>query len=495
LKPGDFFRRKPWQDYPPAGQAAEATPPAGSLRRSLGAFDLTLLGVGAIVGAGIFSSIGQMAAGGPDHPAAGPALILSFVITAVACGFSALCYAEIAALVPASGSAYTYAFVALGELPAWIIGWDLIIEYAVGNIYVAQSWADYFRSFLRGSFGVDLPAWMASDLQTAARDPALHALAPKLVTSLGTVAIAFNLPAATIVLLLTVLLVVGVRASARFNAGMVVLKLLLVLAFIAVGAAYVQPAHWRPFAPNGFRGVWSGASLAFFSYIGFDAVSTVAEETHNPQRDLPRAMIASLLICSVLYIAVAAVMTGLVPYTALDTGDPLARALFAVGLPRAATLMSLGAVIAVTAVLLVFQLGQPRILFAMARDGLLPASFARVHPRFRTPYVGTIVTGLFVGVAPTFITQDQALELTSIGTLFAFIVVAIGVIALRIREPSRPRPFRCPGYPVTPALAILSCVGLMLGLPAANWWRFAIWLLIGLGIYATHRRRRRGVTD
>ena len=465
------------------------------MRRSLGAFDLTLLGVGAIVGAGIFSSIGQMAAGGPDHPAAGPALILSFVITAVACGFSALCYAEIAALVPSSGSAYTYAFVTLGELPAWIIGWDLIVEYAVGNIYVAQSWADYFRSLLRGSLGLDFPAWMAADLQTAARDPALHALAPKLATPFGTLAVAFNLPAAAIVLLLTVLLVVGVRASARFNAGMVLFKLLLVAAFIAVGAAYVQPAHWHPFAPNGFRGVWSGASLAFFSYIGFDAVSTVAEETNDPQRNLPRGMIASLVICSVLYIAVAAVMTGLVPYTALDTGDPLAHALTAVGLPRAATWMSLGAVIAVTAVLLVFQLGQPRILFAMARDGLLPRSFARVHPRFRTPYRGTIITGIFVGLAPTFITQDQALELTSIGTLFAFIVVALGVIALRIREPERPRPFRCPGYPATPILAVLSCAGLMFGLPAANWWRFGIWLLIGLIIYATYGRKHRRVMD
>ena len=478
-----LFRRKSWQNTDGS---------AGSLRRTLGAFDLTLLGVGAIVGAGIFSSIGQMAAGGPDHPAAGPALILSFVITAVACGFSALCYAEIAALVPSSGSAYTYAFVALGELPAWIIGWDLIIEYAVGNIYVAQSWADYFRSFLRGRLGLDFPAWMASDLQTAARDPVLHALAPQLATPFGTVAIAFNLPAAAIVLLLTVLLVLGVRESARFNAGMVLLKIVLVLAFIGVGAAYVEPAHWHPFAPNGFRGIWSGASLAFFSYIGFDAVSTVAEETRDPQRDLPRGMIASLVICSVLYIAVAAVMTGLVPYATLDTGDPLARALMAVGLPRAATLMSLGAVIAVTAVLLVFQLGQPRILFAMARDGLLPSTFARIHPRFRTPYRGTIMTGLFVGVAPTFITQSQALELTSIGTLFAFIVVAMGVIALRVREPERPRPFRCPGYPATPILAALSCGGLMLGLPSANWWRFGIWLLVGLIIYATYGYKRAG---
>jgi APA family basic amino acid/polyamine antiporter len=483
----DLFRRKPWAA--PVGDA-DGGGAGPALKRTLGAFDLTLLGVGAIIGAGIFSSVGQMAAGGPEHPGAGPALILSFVITGVACGFSALCYAEIASLVPAAGSAYTYAFVALGELPAWIIGWDLIIEYAVGNIYVAQSWADYFRSFLHGSLGVDFPAWMACDLQTAASDPVIHALAPKLATPFGSIAVAFNLPAAGVVAALTVVLVLGVRASARFNNGMVVFKVALVLTFVAVGVAYVKPANWHPFAPHGFRGVWTGASLAFFSYIGFDAVSTVAEETRNPQRDLPRGMIASLIVCSVLYIAVAAVMTGLVPYTMLDTGDPLARALRVVGLDRAATLMSFGAVVAVTAVLLVFQLGQPRILLAMARDGLLPPTFARVHPRFRTPYRGTIATGIFVAVAPTFITQSQALELTSIGTLFAFVVVAAGVIALRIREPDRPRPFRCPGYPATPILAILSCVGLMLGLPAANWWRFGIWLLIGLAIYFAYGRRR-----
>src|SRR6266700_4512873 len=384
---------------------------------------------------------------------------------------------------------YTYTYVALGEVFAWIIGWDLIIEYAVGNIYVAQSWADYLRSFLRGSLGVDFPAWMATDLQTVAHDPTLAAMAPQLATPFGVLHVGFNLPAALIVALLTVLLVVGVRESARFNAGIVIFKLVLVVAFIAVGAAYVQPANWHPFAPTGFHGVWAGASLAFFSYIGFDAVSTVAEETRNPQRDLPRGMIASLVICSVLYVAVAAVMTGLVPYKVLDTGDPLARALQVVGLPRVATLMSLGAVIAVTAVLLVFQLGQPRILFAMARDGLLPPAFARIHPRFRTPYLGTVVTGFFVGIAPSLLTQDQALELTNIGTLFAFIIVATGVIALRLREPQRARPFRCPGYPVTPILAILSCAGLMWGLPATNWWRFGIWLLVGLAIYSAYGRR------
>jgi basic amino acid/polyamine antiporter, APA family len=286
-------------------------------------------------------------------------------------------------------------------------------------------------------------------------------------------------------------LCVGIRASARLSNVLVLFKLALVVLFVAVGAAYVQPAHWTPFAPNGWKGIWTGASLAFFSYIGFDAVSTAAEETRDPTRALPRAMIASLVLCAAVYVAVAAVMTGLCSPADLATGDPLARSLQVAGLDRAATAMSLGAVVAVTAVLLVFQLGQPRILLAMARDGLLPAAFARVHGRRRTPVFGTVVTGAFVALAPSILTPSQALELTSIGTLFAFIVVAGGVIALRIREPNRPRPFRCPGYPVTPVLAIIACLALMLGLPAANWWRFGIWLLVGLLIYVARRRVRR----
>jgi APA family basic amino acid/polyamine antiporter len=486
----ELLRRKPTEAVlgEVGGDAADAGAPR--LRRALGAFDLTLMGVGAVVGAGIFSSVGEMAAGSADHPGAGPALILSYLLTAVACGLCALCYAEISAMVPVAGSAYTYSYVALGEIFAWIIGWDLIIEYAVGNIYVAQSWADYLRSFLSGAFGVDFPAWMATDLQTVAKDPTLRALAPTLHTPWGTLVVGFNLPAAFIVAALTLLLVRGVRGSARANAAMVLLKLVLVVGFVGVGAAYVQPAHWHPFAPHGFRGVWTGASLAFFSYIGFDAVSTLGEETRDPQRNLPRGMLWSLGICTVLYIAVAAVMTGLVPSSELGTGDPLAQALRAAGLDRLATLMSLGAVIAVTAVLLMFQLGQPRILFAMARDGLLPPAFARVHGRFRTPAFGTILTGVFVGIMPTFLTQDQALELTNIGTLFAFLLVALGVIALRVREPERVRPFRCPGYPVTPVLAALSCVALMAGLPSTNWWRFAIWLAVGLVIYASYGAKR-----
>jgi APA family basic amino acid/polyamine antiporter len=477
----ELLRRKS-----PTAAVGDADASANALRRTLGARDLALLGIGAIVGAGIFSSTGDMAAGGADHPGAGPALVVSYVLTAIVCGFAALCYAEIAAMVPVAGSAYTYAYVALGEVVAWVIGWDLIVEYAVGNIYVAQSWADNFRSFLRGAFGVDLPAWMATDLQTAAATPAIAAHAPRI----GDFVVAFNLPAAAIVLTLTVLLVRGIRESALANTVMVVIKMALLVVFVGVGIFYVQPAHYTPFAPNGFGGIWAAASLAFFSYIGFDAVSTAAEETRNPQRDLPRGIIGSLIICTIVYVATAAVMTGLAPSSELGKGDALAYALRRAGLDGLSTVMAFGAVVATTAVLLVFQLGQTRIFMVMSRDGLLPPAFARVHPRFRTPATGTVVTGIAVALAPTFITQAQAIELTSIGTLFAFVVVSAGVIALRVREPDRPRPFRCPGYPVTPVLSILSCGWLMAGLPPMNWLRFGAWLLVGLVIYLAYGRRR-----
>jgi APA family basic amino acid/polyamine antiporter len=468
----DLFRRKP------LAEAVTEVEGQHGLRRTLGATQLTILGVGAIVGAGIFSSIGEQAA------AAGPAVTLSYVLTALACGFAALCYAEIAAMVPVAGSAYTYSYVALGELVAWIIGWDLIIEYAIGNIYVAQSWSVYFGNFLREAFGLDFPAWMATDFQTAARTPEIAAVAPHL----GKFVVGFNLPAALIVAALTVILVIGIRESARFNAAIVVLKLVLVGGFVAVGASFVKPANWHPYLPNGWHGVWTGASLAFFSYIGFDAVSTAAEETRNPQRDLPRGMIASLIICTVLYLATAAVMTGIVPWQQLATGDPLAQALRVAGLQRLSTVMSFGAVIAVTAVLLVFQLGQPRILLAMARDGLLPPVFGRVHPRFRTPALGTIFTGIFVAITPSLLTPSQALELTNIGTLFAFILVSLGVIVLRRRAPHASRPFRCPGYPVTPVLSIACCLLLIGGLGWVNWLRFGGWLLVGGVIYALYGR-------
>jgi APA family basic amino acid/polyamine antiporter len=475
-----LFRRKPVSQVVSEAEAGTTT-----LRRSLGAGHLTLLGVGAIVGAGIFSSIGQMAAGSEGYPGAGPALVLSYVLTALTCGFAAMCYGEIAAMVPVAGSAYTYAYVAFGEVIAWIIGWDLIIEYAIGNIYVAQSWADYFRSFLRDTFHLDFPAWLACDFQTAAHTPEIAASAPHL----GRFVVGVNLPAALIVAALTVVLVIGIRESARFNAVMVAIKLVLVAGFVGVGAFFVKRSNWHPFAPHGAAGVWAGASQAFFSYIGFDAVSTAAEETRDPQRNIPRGMIASLVICTVLYVATATVMTGLVPAAELGTQDPMARALTLVGLQKLAAVMSFGAVVAMTAVLLVFQLGQPRIFMAMSRDGLLPPVFGRIHPRFRTPAFGTVLTGIFVAIMPSLITPAQALDLTNIGTLFAFILVSLGVIALRRHSPHVVRPFRCPGYPITPILSVAFCGLLIAGLQPWNWLRFVVWLAIGLAIYARYGRR------
>jgi basic amino acid/polyamine antiporter, APA family len=343
---------------------------------------------------------------------------------------------------------------------------------------------------LRGTFGVDFPVWMRTNLQSANTDSAISSVAPHF----GDFAIGFDLPALLIVLGLTVVLVIGVRESARFNAGMVLFKVSIVLAFIAVGAFFVEPANWTPFAPNGFSGIWTGASLAFFSYIGFDAVSTAAEETRDPQRNLPRGMIGSLVICTALYMVTALVMTGLVPSSQLGAVDPLAHALRVAGLEGMSVVVAFGAVIAVTSVLLVFQLGQTRIFMAMSRDGLLPPALGRVHPRFRTPYVGTVLTGVVVAILPSFITPAQALQLTNIGTLFAFFLVSAGVIGLRRIEPDRERPFRVPGYPVTPVLSMLACLWLMLGLPASNWWRFGLWLALGFAVYllygARHSRLR-----
>ncbi len=456
-----------------------------SLARVLNIRQLVLLGVSGIVGAGIFSSIGQIAAGTTGHTGAGPSLIVSYVLTAIACGLSALCYAEIASMVPIAGSAYSYAYATLGEIWAWTIGWDLVIEYAIGNVYVAQSWADYFRGFLRGAFGIDLPNWLVTDLQTALANPHVYAGAPHV----GPWPVSFNLPAVGITTVLTLVLLRGIRESVRLNTVLVLFKLALLVVFVAVGAAYVKPSNWQPFAPGGWHGIWAGASLAFFSYIGFDALSTTAEEARDPERTVPRAMLISLGISAGIYLAVAAVMTGLVPSAEMGSGDPLSRALNLAGLHGMGTWMALGGVVAVTAVLLVFQIGQPRILLAMSRDGLLPRAFAVVSPRFRTPVFGTVATGVFVALGASLMTESQALELTSIGTLFAFIIVAAGVIALRIRDPYRHRPFRCPLYPWTPLLAIGSCIVLMLGLPAANWYRFAIWLVLGLIVYALYGYR------
>jgi APA family basic amino acid/polyamine antiporter len=488
LKP--LFRTKSLDTIPTGG--------AGSphqLRRVLGAFDVVMLGIGAIIGAGIFATIGTAAAGDATRPGAGPALILSFVITAVACGFAALCYAEFAAMVPLSGSAYTYAYATLGELVAWIIGWDLIIEYAVGNVAVAISWGNYFKTFVQG-FGIVIPDWLSTDYRTAGRIPGLLEHAPHIFG----VPIVFNILAFGIVAIITVVLVLGVRESATATSGMVVIKLAVLCLFVVVGWHYTRAENWRPFAPNGWAGVQSGAAIVFFAYIGFDAVSTVAEEVRDPKRDLPIGIIGSLIVCTIIYVVVALVFTGIIPYGELvrklstEQAEPLTMALEYANIgrwgPALIGIVAFGSIVAHTAVLLVFQLGQPRIFFSMARDGLLPASFARVHPRYGTPHVTTILTGVAVGLCAMFTTIDEMVDLTNIGTLFAFVLVCLGILLLRKRDPGRHRGFRTPWVPFVPVAGIAACAYLMLGLPRVTWIRFALWLAVGLVVYFSYSRQR-----
>jgi basic amino acid/polyamine antiporter, APA family len=482
----------------------------GGLRRSLNKWHLTALGVGATIGAGIFATTGTAIVGDALRPGAGPAIVISFLLTALTCGFAALCYAEFAAMVPISGSAYTYAYASLGELVAWIIGWDLIIEYAVGNIGVAIGWSGYFRELL-SHFGLSLPAWLATDFRSAhqaaeavaagSANPSAQYLASALSSAphlFGFPVIA-NLPAFLIVALITVLLVIGIRESANSNNAMVLLKIAVILFFCAVGATLIKPEYWNNpavggFAPNGWKGISAGAAIIFFSYIGFDATSTAAEEAKDPGKDMPFGIIMSLIVCTVLYIVLALVMTGMAPWNQLGTPEPMITALaLADGSPRLLSIsrliVSLGAVIAMSSVLLVFQLGQPRIFMSMSRDGLLPPFLARVHPRFKTPYVGTIITGLFVATFAAFANIAEVVDLTNIGTLFAFVLVSAGVIVLRRLEPDRPRPFRAPLVPLTPTISIVTCLYLMLQLPKLTWIRFGIWLVIGLFIYLFYGMR------
>ena len=469
------------------------------LDRRLGPLQLTFLGIGGIIGAGIFSTVGTAAAGGSDHAGAGPALVLSFIIVAISCGFAALCYAEFASLVPISGSAYTYAYATLGELVAWIIGWDLIIEYAVGNVAVAVSWSAYFQELLRG-FQIDWPNWLGIDYRSASQAARRIADAAGDLTEIGVsvqraaaayhdapriagIPVLFNLPAFGIVAFITWVLVRGIRGSAGFNTGMVVLKLAIIGFFIVLGAFYVTPDNWSPFAPNGFKGVASAAAIIFFAYIGFDAVSTAAEETKEPQKNMPIGIIASLVVCTIIYVAVAIVLTGMVKWNQLGTAEPLATAFSSLNLNWMAGVVSFGAVFATTSVLIVFQLGQPRIFFSMARDGLLPQWAASVHPKYRTPHLTTIATGSVVATFAGLANLDEVVELTNIGTLFAFVIVAAGVIVLRLKDPDRPRAFRAPLFPFVPLAAIACCGWLMTELPARTWWRFIAWLGLGLVFY------------
>jgi APA family basic amino acid/polyamine antiporter len=485
VHPAQLFRTKSIDDI-----LGEAGRRGMTLPKVLGRWNLVALGIGAIIGTGIFATIGSASAGDASRPGAGPALMLSFVLTAAVCSFTALCYAEFASMVPVAGSAYTYAYATLGEIVAWIIGWDLVLEYAIGNTAVAIAWAGYADAFLRGMH-VELPLWLVTDYRTASHaNPGVLQQAPHVFG----IPIVFNALAVAIVAFITVVLVWGVRESARFNALMVVVKLLILAFFVLASTKFVAPANWRPFAPNGFAGVGAGAAVIFFAYIGFDAVSTCAEECKDPGRDMPFGIIGSLLACTFVYIVVAAVFSGLIPYSALvsldehQRSEALAVAMNYVHMPRwMVGVVAFGSVVAQTAVLLVYQLGQPRILFAMARDGFLPPVFARVHPRFRTPHVATILTGVFVGLVSAFANIDEMVDLTNIGTLFAFVLVCLGVTVLRFRDPARARPFRVPFGPIAvPALGVLSCLLLIAYLPPSSWARFVAWLVVGLVVYAAY---------
>jgi APA family basic amino acid/polyamine antiporter len=450
------------------------------LRRVLGPVTLTALGVGAIIGAGIFVLTGLAA-----HDKAGPGLILSFVVAGIGCALAGLCYAEFASMVPVAGSAYTYAYATLGELFAWIIGWDLVLEYAVASSTVAHGWSHYFLSFL-GIFGVTLPErWIGNPIDI---DPLTHAWV--------TTGSYCNLPAALVVLFITVILVIGIRESAGVNAAMVVLKLVVVLFVIGLGSAYVRPENWKPFLPFGWDGVLKGASYVFFAYIGFDSVSTHAEEARNPQRDVPIGILASLGLCTVLYILVAAVLTGMVPYTLIDIDAPVASAFRMRGLPVAVFFISLGAVVGITSVLLVLLLSQARVLLAMARDGLIPRGFfGAVHPRFRTPHKGTILTGVLVATVAALFPLRILAELVNIGTLMAFVIVCAAVLVMRRTNPQLPRPFRTPLVPFVPIGGMAMNFWLMYGLGWENWLRLFVWLAIGLVIYFGYGRKRSTIAE
>lgn len=476
--------------------ASEA--PDKRLRRTLGPWSLTAIGIGAVIGSGIFILTGTAAAGetlsyhsilhapvldllrhGPDavstigRPGAGPGIALSFLLTALACSFAALCFAELAAMIPVAGSAYTYSYATLGEIVAWIIGWDLILEYAVSNMAVAVGFSAYLNDILETLFGVHLPAQLSGPMIAGGRFTGAW----------------FNLPALVVLVVLTWILVRGVRESARTNNVMVLIKVAAILLFIFGAARAVDPANWRPFLPNGFSGVMTGAAIVFFTYIGFDSVSTAAEECRRPQRDLPVGIIATLVMCALLYVSVALVLTGVANWRTLDNAAPVVNALRELGMDNIRGLVGVGALLGMVSSLLVFQYGQARIWFAMSRDGLLPAAFSRVHPVHKTPHVSTWVAGLVVGIPAGVWDIGTFADLANIGTLFAFIVVSAGVLVLRKTQPDRPRGFRVPGAPWLPLLSIVCCLLLMLALPLETWLRFLVWLLVGFAIYFPFSRR------
>ncbi|HVZ25166.1 MAG TPA: amino acid permease, partial [Sediminibacterium sp.] len=554
-----LFRKKSIEKITADAEAGITDAHGSSLRKVLGVRDLTFMGIAAVIGAGIFSTIGTAAFNG------GPGIVFLFVITAITCGFSALCYAEFASRVPIAGSAYTYAYVSFGELVAWIIGWALILEYAIGNIVVAISWSGYFNNLLQG-FHIHLPGWLATNASNAQAGyaEAIKGLAGGLsleslsknarmgyeaITQapvIGGWKLILNLPAFAIVLLITILAYIGIKESKKSTNFMVIFKICVIIFVIVFGFFYVDAKNWDPFLPNGFGGVLAGVSAVFYAYIGFDAISTTAEECRNPQRDLPRGMIYSLLICTVLYILIALVLTGMVHYSELKVDDPLAYVFEKLHLQKIGYLISVSAVVATTSVLLVFQLGQPRIWMSMSRDGLLPKKFSTVHPRFHTPSFATIITGFLVGIPALFVSSSTMTDLTSIGTLFAFVLVCFGVLVLPKMAASTGRKgFKLPylngrfilpllilvasylfrhrimdalahlgaesyqevlflvfmliawitgilsflrSYSVIPVVGALCCLYLMIEIPAISWLWFFIWMAIGLTVYFLYGR-------
>jgi APA family basic amino acid/polyamine antiporter len=451
------------------------------LKRALSAVDLTMLGVGAIIGAGIFVLTGQAAA---QH--AGPAVVLSFVAAAIACVFAGLCYAEMASMIPIAGSAYTYAYATMGELLAWIIGWDLILEYSLGASTVAVGWSGTLMSMLH-DMGIHVPPQFAAG-------PWTEVTLADGTTTVGII----NLPAILIVALITLILVRGIRESANVNTTIVFVKIGVVISFIIAGVRYINPANWSPFVPPnagkfeqfGWTGVLTGAGVVFFAYIGFDAVSTAAQEAKNPQHDMPKGILGSLVLCTILYILVSAVLTGIVPYQKLNVPAPITEGINATGIYWMRYVINIGALAGLSSVMLVMMLGQPRIFWSMAGDGLLPPVFSKVHPRFRTPYITTILTGIAVAAAAGLFPIGVLGHLVSIGTLFAFILVCAGVWVLRHSRPDVKRPFRAPAIAFVAPAGVITCFLLMYGLPVETWERLAIWMAIGLVIYFSYGRRR-----